>query len=733
MSAAASPSSPSRLPRGPRPPPRAADAVYTLLTMDPHRRCDAAGAGVEPAFSLIGRDVPARALVVITAYNEDAALVGGTLHGLLNNVAELRAARAAPAPPRDARLAEAAALAPAELVVLLIFDGRAKMHESHLAAGGLLGPAGAARMAEAARGLPRRAPDDDVRDVHLFELSYAPEVARSVAAPEPLQLLVAVKESNGGKLNSHAWAFRAIAPALDPEFLVLLDAGTVPEPTAVLRLLGTMLAAPDVGGACGEICVAAEQRSLLAPVVMAQVFEYTAANAIDKAFESTLGFIGVLPGAFSAYRAEAIAGAPLDAYFLLEDREAAAKLSTATANMYLAEDRILGFEIVAKAGCAWRLAYDAGAAAHTDVPDSVGALVKQRRRWLNGSFFATLYALSGWARILPGGKTRHGLLRQAGFAFLGLWHVINVVLAWFTLGNTYFALRLVLDAAGPAIAPGGPNAAAVTQVFYCVSWAWQLTHVALLIWSLGNRADESLWLWSAAAIFFGVVGCSAIALVAAHLAFASPLMWGSGLGALAVYLLCGALQGQLIPLILSLPHYILSIPLFTVLIPIYSWSNTHDLSWGTRPGGDVAAAAAAERTNREFRSRVLASWITCNWLLAQALSQTSGIGSNSTGKVAYEAPALLYYGYALALLSAFSLGARVAGCLVFVALEAAHGAGRAACGVAGKAKTAIAAPPSWATDNPMRPSMFKSVRSARIGFSSRMLHHARECSVAVTE
>ena len=42
-----------------------------------------------------------------------------------------------------------------------------------------------------------------------------------------------------------------------------------------------------------------------------------------------------------------IEGAPLDAYFLLEDKVAAAQLSTATANMYLAEDRILGFEIVA--------------------------------------------------------------------------------------------------------------------------------------------------------------------------------------------------------------------------------------------------------------------------------------------------------------------------------------------------------------------------------------------------
>ena len=38
----------------------------------------------------------------------------------------------------------------------------------------------------------------------------------------------------------------------------------------------------------------------------AQLFEYTIGHIIDKGFESFFGFISVLPGAFSAYRWEAI-------------------------------------------------------------------------------------------------------------------------------------------------------------------------------------------------------------------------------------------------------------------------------------------------------------------------------------------------------------------------------------------------------------------------------------------
>lgn len=79
-----------------------------------------------------------------------------------------------------------------------------------------------------------------------------------------------------------------------------------------------------------------------------------------------------------------------------------------TKNMFLAEDRyalipsvselelthrscsILCFELVAKAGEKWVLQYVKPSKAETDVPEQAAELISQRRRWLNGSFAASV-------------------------------------------------------------------------------------------------------------------------------------------------------------------------------------------------------------------------------------------------------------------------------------------------------------------------------------------------------
>lgn len=105
-------------------------------------------------------------------------------------------------------------------------------------------------------------------------------------------------------------------------------------------------------------------KKLLNPLVAAQNFEYKMSNILDKPLESSFGYVSVLPGAFSAYRYKAILGRPLEQYFH-GDHTLAARLGDKgingmnifQKNMFLAEDRILCFELVAKKGARWKLAY----------------------------------------------------------------------------------------------------------------------------------------------------------------------------------------------------------------------------------------------------------------------------------------------------------------------------------------------------------------------------------------
>lgn len=128
-------------------------------------------------------------------------------------------------------------------------------------------------------------------------------------------------------------------------------------------------------------------------------------NILDKPLESLFGYISVLPGALSAYRYIALKNhedgtGPLASYFKgddllneLNDSKKNSKTNFFEANMYLAEDRILCWELVSKRNENWVLKFVKLATGETDVPESIPEFLSQRRRWINGAFFAALYAL----------------------------------------------------------------------------------------------------------------------------------------------------------------------------------------------------------------------------------------------------------------------------------------------------------------------------------------------------
>lgn len=250
----------------------------------------------------------------------------------------------------------------------------------------------------------------------------------------PVQILFCLKEKNQKKINSHRWFFNAFGEILQPNICVLIDAGTRPGKDSIYKLWKIFDVEPMCGGACGEIKAMLEHgKNLLNPLVAAQNFEYKMSNILDKPLESAFGFITVLPGAFSAYRYVALQNdakgqGPLKQYF--EGEKMHANAGIFTANMYLAEDRILCFELVSKRNCSWLLRYVKSATGETDVPTEMSDFILQRRRWLNGSFFAAVYALSHFWRVF---RSRHSIFRNLAFMVEFVYQLFSMLFAWFAI------------------------------------------------------------------------------------------------------------------------------------------------------------------------------------------------------------------------------------------------------------------------------------------------------------
>lgn len=161
------------------------------------------------------------------------------------------------------------------------------------------------------------------------------------------------------------------------------------------------------------------------------------------------GYVSVLPGAFSAYRYRVILGRPLEQYFH-GDHSLAEHLgdqgingmSIFQKNMFLAEDRISCLELVAKRDERWTLTYVKPSKAETDVPKSAAELIGQRRRWLNGSFSASVYALVNFFRFSCSG---HRIFRMLFFHIQGLYNAFSLVFLWFALANLWLTFSIIID------------------------------------------------------------------------------------------------------------------------------------------------------------------------------------------------------------------------------------------------------------------------------------------------
>lgn len=417
-----------------------------------------------------------RTLITVTMYNEDGSELKATLDGIAKNLLYM-------SEHQGVNVWKGVAVA-------IVSDGRLKASSTCLEFLAKLGAFDEEIMTVTSLGVETQ--------MNLFEstVQFVKDENFDAYYP-PMQIIYALKEHNGGKLNSHLWFFNAFAEQVNPLYTVLIDVGTIPGNNSIYRLIRSLDRNAQIGGVAGEIAV--DKPNFFNPVIAAQHFEYKISNVMDKSLESVFGFISVLPGAFSAYRYEAIRAnngvGPLPEYFK--------SLTTSTkdlgpfkGNMYLAEDRILCFELLARKDKQWTMHYVKDAIASTDVPETLVDLIKQRRRWLNGSFFAGMFAIASFGRVWTNSSHSFGrkLILTVQFVYL----TIQNILAWFLLSNLFLTFFFVLTIVLP-----NNNNSLVLKVILSV----YLSLVGgLVIFALGNKPDRrAAVLYFVASIYFGLV------------------------------------------------------------------------------------------------------------------------------------------------------------------------------------------------------------------------------------
>ncbi|DAZ97368.1 TPA: hypothetical protein N0F65_003391 [Lagenidium giganteum] len=536
---------------------------YTAVTTkDPYKFTND---GFQLRVEELGRKI--RVFITITMYNEEGSELKGTLTGIAKNL--------------EYMAKEWGEHSWENVAVAIVSDGRTKASATCLEYLTDLGAFDEEIMTVTSAGV-------DVQ-MHLFESTV--QLVRNdnfEAYYPPIQIIYALKENNGGKLNSHLWFFNAFAEQLIPTYTVLVDVGTIPGPSSIYRLIRSMDRNPQIGGVAGEIAV--DHPNYFNPVIAAQHFEYKISNIMDKSLESVFGFISVLPGAFSAYRYEAIraekGAGPLPEYFK-SLTTSTKELGPFKGNMYLAEDRILCFELLARPGRNWTMHYVKDAIACTDVPETLVDLIKQRRRWLNGSFFAGLFAISNFGRVWK--DSGHSFPRKVVLTFQFLYLLCQNVLSWFLLSNLFLTFYYVLTLA--LYTRARPLLTAILGIYLAIIGG-------IIIFALGNRPEKrTAAFYSFSFIFYGLVmvavtGISVYGLTAnfdvtdprpeLHTCKVSQFeLVGGTVTALGLIFASAFLHGEF-SVLLSTIQYFFMLPTFVNILGIYAYSNLHDLSWGTK-------------------------------------------------------------------------------------------------------------------------------------------------------
>ncbi|MCM2438675.1 hypothetical protein HGO34_02935 [Agrobacterium vitis] len=538
-----------------------------------------------------GREI----LACLTLFNEPAEAVAATLACLAANQAVLLS--------RNGPIQR--------LEVAIVLDGRDRVHPETEALFNRLG-FDLDWGFDPEAGTIGRQGEDEVRV--RVQTRHIPVDRLTGGSGNPLCVHLAVKDRNRGKLDSHAFFFRDLAERLRPDFVLQIDAGSRPADDCLPALLAQMQREPDCAALATNIVM--QDAALTDWLQSWQQADFLWQKLSDWPIGNGLGYLEVVPGQASLFRMSALRrgenGDPMAAYF----RGLSRPKSLMEANLFLAEDRIIGAEIVkSHPACTIRYHHDANLV--TDGCATVGELLRQRRRWTNSTLVARLTAVGSLAALLW-----HGRLTPARWCSMALalaWTLLQLLEQWFIPAS----LALLVSLTSGLWQGEARNGVAGNGL------AWGMAAGVLLFWlyclvSMKAREEGESFSRRLHGCLHGLglgilLTCTVLGFVIC-LVEVGPVIQGV---ILTVALILGTAVWRhsshgMSDLLRVFVIYIPSAPVASFYLLSYALANFHDVSWGTKGLVNDSRTAIPAGWPR-MRLRLLALWVVSNtglvWLV----------------------------------------------------------------------------------------------------------------------
>jgi chitin synthase len=250
--------------------------------------------------------------------------------------------------------------------------------------------------------------------------------------------------------------------------------------------------------------------------------------------------------------------------------------------------------------------------------------VSQRRRWLNGAFFAAVYSLVHFKQIW---LTDHTLARKILLHIEFVYQFVQLLFTYFSLANFYLTFYFIAGGlADPQVDPFGGNAA--KYIFTILRYVCVLLISTQFILSLGNRPQGARKMYLASMIIYAVIMSytlfASIYIVVRQFkekdnpnlnlgnnVFTNLIV--STASTIGLYFLMSFLYLDPWHMFTSLLQYMILLPSYICTLQIYAFCNTHDVTWGTKGdnvmktdlGGAVGKGGSGSTVELEMPSEQL--------------------------------------------------------------------------------------------------------------------------------